>query len=95
MTQMNSETNGKVIIVKDQGTGRLGAVVCPEGARGVVFEDGEWVVDSSKKDLIKVGEAVFAPPRIEPFGKIPADAQEKYIEAALVALKTFREGGRV
>jgi hypothetical protein len=85
-----TSTDGNIVIVKDSKTGLLGAVVCPEGTRGVVFEDGEWVVDTTTKNLVKVGEAVYDPPRIEPFGKIPADIQQRYVEAALAALAAFK-----
>lgn len=94
METMTSE-HGKIVIVKDVETGLLGAVICPEGGRGVVFEDGEWIVDTKEKNLQKVGEAAFRRPfQYEPFGKIPSDAQQKYVEAALEALKTFQGGGK-
>ncbi|WP_156182916.1 hypothetical protein [Leptospirillum sp. Group II 'CF-1'] len=106
---MNAE-NGKIVIVKDTETGLLGAVVCPSKEFcSVVFEDGTWVhfveseisplsktlkTDRTMSELDIVGEAVFAPIRIEPFGEIPADAQEKYVEAALASVNLFREAGR-
>lgn len=43
-------------------------------------------------ELVKIGEAVFDSPPIEPSGKIPPDIQQKYVEAALSALKTFNTG---
>ncbi len=104
--RLNSQTDGNIVIVKDSETGLLGAVVNPtEEFCSVVFENGEWIdfiksdislaavrLRTTRKmtDLVKIGEAVFAPPRIEPDGKIPADIQQKYVEAALVSLGSFK-----
>ncbi len=82
--------SGKIAIVKGIKTGFLGAVVCPEGTRGVVFENGEWIVDTREMDLQKLGEVSFSPPRIED-GVIPPNIQEKYVEAALRAINLYRE----
>ena len=106
MNAMTTE-NGKIAIVKDSETGLLGAVVHPaENFCSVVFEDGAWIffveskdspiavslkTERTTDDLVKIGEAVFAPPPYE--RKIPADIQEKYVEAALAAIKVFRKGG--
>ena len=87
---MNAE-NGKIVIVKNLESGLLGAVVCPEGTRGVVFENGEWIVDTREMDLHKVGEAAFRSP-YEGDGKIPSDGQRKYTEAALASINLFKEG---
>ena len=57
-------------------------------------ETGLLVLFIGEGELDIVGEAVFAPIRIEPFGEIPADAQEKYVEAALASVNLFREAGR-
>ena len=105
MNAMTTE-NGKIAIVKDSETGLLGAVVCPmEEFCSVVFEDGTWIhfaksenspvavsLKTKRKmdDLVKIGEAVFVSPAIG--RKIPADAQKKYVVAALEVLKTFQEG---
>jgi len=93
MENLNT-VDGKIAIVKDSETGLLGAVVCPmEEFCSVVFEDGEWVVNTRKKDLRKVGETTFRKPfPYEPFGKFPEDAQQKYIESALESIKNFRKG---
>ena len=106
---MNAMTtnNGRIVIVKDSETGLLGAVVCPEEEFcSVVFENGEWIhfvksesspaavsLKTKRKmdDLVKIGEAVFALPPYE--RKIPADIQQKYVEAALKSISLFKEGG--
>ena len=105
---MNSltSTDGSIVIVKDSETGLLGAVVCPANG-SVVFEDGNWVdfvesetsplsktlkTDRTMSELDIVGEAVFDRPHIP--RKIPDDAQEKYVEAALSAINAFKQGGK-
>jgi hypothetical protein len=109
MNLMNSETDGNVVIVMDDKTGLLGAVVCPSKEFcSVVFENGEWIhfvesetsplsktlkTDRTMSELEIVGEAVYARPNIPP-GKIPDDAQEKYVEAALSAINAFKQGGK-
>ena len=106
MNLMNSETDGNVVIVMDDKTGLLGAVVCPSKEFcGVVFENGEWIhfvesetsplsktlkTDRTMSELEIVGEAVYARPHI-PSGKISDDAQEKYVEAALSAINAFKQ----
>ena len=102
---LNSETVGNIVIVRDASTGLLGAVVCPsEEFCSVVFENGEWIhfvesetsplsTDRTMSELEIVGEAVYARPHI-PLGKIPDDAQEKYVEAALSAINAFKQGGK-
>jgi hypothetical protein len=106
MNVFNSETDRNIVIVRDARTGLLGAVVCPtEEFCSVVFENGEWIhfaesetspisrtlkTDRTMADLVKVGEAVYARPQIPP-GKIPDDAQQKYVEAALGAINDFRQ----
>ena len=101
---MNSltSTDGSIVIVKDSETGLLGAVVCPSKEFcNVVFENGEWIhfvesetsplsTDRTMSELEIVGEAVYARPHIPP-GKIPDDAQEKYVEAALSAINAFKQ----
>lgn len=100
---LNSETVGNIVIVRDASTGLLGAVVCPsEEFCSVVFENGEWIhfiksetsplsktlkTDRTMSELEVVGEAVYASPQIP--RKIPDDAQEKYVEAALSAINSF------
>jgi hypothetical protein len=106
---MNTMTanNGKIVIVKDSETGLLGAVVCPmEEFCSVVFGDGTWIHFAKSENspvavslktkrkmdaLVKIGEADFAPPPYE--RKIPADIQQKYVEAALKSISLFKEGG--
>lgn len=101
---MNAMTtnNGRIVIVKDSETGLLGAVVCPSKEFcNVVFENGEWIhfvesetsplsTDRTMSELEIVGEAVYARPHIPP-RKIPDDAQEKYVEAALSAINAFKQ----
>ena len=98
---LNSETVGNIVIVRDASTGLLGAVVCPsEEFCSVVFENGEWIhfvesetsplsTDRTMSELEDVGEAVYASPQIP--RKIPDDAQEKYVEAALSAINAFKQ----
>ena len=100
-----TSTDGSIVIVKDSETGLLGAVVCPSKEFcNVVFENGEWIhfvesetsplsTDRTMSELEIVGEAVYARPHIPP-GKIPDDAQEKYVEAALSAINAFKQGGK-
>ena len=97
-----TSTDGSIVIVKDSETGLLGAVVCPSKEFcNVVFENGEWIhfvesetsplsTDRTMSELEIVGEAVYARPHIPP-GKIPDDAQEKYVEAALSAINAFKQ----
>ena len=108
MNLMNSETDGNVVIVMDDKTGLLGAVVYPSKEFcSVVFENGEWIhfvesetsplsktlkTDRTMSELDIVGEAVFDRPHIP--RKIPDDAQEKYVEAALSAINAFKQGGK-
>ena len=99
-----TSTDGSIVIVKDSETGLLGAVVCPSKEFcNVVFENGEWIhfvesetsplsTDRTMSALEIVGEAVFARPQIP--RKIPDDAQEKYVEAALSAINAFKQGGK-
>ena len=103
-----TSTDGNIVIVKDSETGLLGAVVCPsEEFCSVVFENGEWIhfvesetsplsetlkTDRTMSELDIVGEAVYTSPKAAPNGEIPADIQQRYVEAALEALKTFQEG---
>lgn len=107
MNAMTTE-NGKIAIVKDSETGLLGAVVCPmEEFCSVVFEDGTWIHFAKSENspvavslktkrkmdaLVKIGEADFASPPYE--RKIPADIQQKYVEAALKSISLFKEGGK-
>ena len=97
-----TSTDGSIVIVKDSETGLLGAVVCPSKEFcNVVFENGEWIhfvesetsplsTDRTMSELEIVGEAVYARPHIPP-RKIPDDAQEKYVEAALSAINAFKQ----
>jgi len=107
MKAMTTE-NGKIAIVKDSETGLLGAVVCPmEEFCSVVFEDGTWIHFAKSENspvavslktkrkmdaLVKIGDADFVPPPYK--RKIPSDIQQKYVEAALKSISSFKEGGK-